>query len=103
MTPIIITLSLLISSKQGRINSGTDLGTGYGGTVCGFHTRPYRTVVGILPAVWCRLLKRMFLLSVHFAVPLFNMFLLFYLFFLFIFFQYCTHFFVQHYIKYIHT
>ena len=40
MTPIIITLSLLISSKQGRINSGTDLGTGYGGTVCGFHTRP---------------------------------------------------------------
>ena len=42
MTPIIITLSLLISSKQGRINSGTDLGTGYGGTVCGFHTRPSR-------------------------------------------------------------
>ena len=33
MTPIIITLSLLISSKQGRINSGTDLGTGYGGIV----------------------------------------------------------------------
>ena len=25
MTPIIITLSLLIPSKQGRINSGTDL------------------------------------------------------------------------------
>ena len=36
MTPIIITLSLLISSKQGRINSGTDLGTGYGGTVVVF-------------------------------------------------------------------
>ena len=30
MTPIIITLSLLIPSKQDRINSGTDLGTGYG-------------------------------------------------------------------------
>ena len=43
MTPIIITLSLLISSKQGRMNSGTDLGTGYGGTVCGFHTRPLVT------------------------------------------------------------
>ena len=26
MTPIIITLSLLIPSKQGRINSGMDLG-----------------------------------------------------------------------------
>ena len=41
MTPLIITLSLLIPSKLGRINSGTDLGTGYGGTVCGFHTRPF--------------------------------------------------------------
>ena len=41
MTPIIITLSLLIPSKQGKINSCTDLGTGYGGTVCGFHTRPF--------------------------------------------------------------
>ena len=30
MTPIIITMSRLIPSKQGRINSGTDLGTGYG-------------------------------------------------------------------------
>ena len=40
MTPIIITLSLLIPSQLGRKNSGTDLGTGYGGTVCGFHTRP---------------------------------------------------------------
>ena len=40
MTPIIIILSRSIPSKQGRINSGTDLGTGYGGTVCGFHTRP---------------------------------------------------------------
>ena len=40
MTPIIITLSLLNHSQLGRKNSGTDLGTGYGGTVCGFHTRP---------------------------------------------------------------
>ena len=40
MTPIIITLSLLIHSQLSRKNSGTDLGTGYGGTVCGFHTRP---------------------------------------------------------------
>ena len=46
MTPIIITLSILISSKQGRINSGTDLGTGYGGTVCGFHTRPFECCGG---------------------------------------------------------
>ena len=44
MTPKIITLSILIPSQQGRKNSGTDLGTGYGGTVCGFHTRlKYRT------------------------------------------------------------
>ena len=27
MTPIIITLGILIPSKQGRIDSGTDLGT----------------------------------------------------------------------------
>ena len=40
MTPIVITLSLLIPSQLGRKISGTDLGTGYGGTVCGFHTRP---------------------------------------------------------------
>ena len=40
MTPIIITFNLFISSQQGRKKSGTDLGTGYGGTVCGFHTRP---------------------------------------------------------------
>ena len=40
MTPIIITFSLLIPSKQGRINSGTDLGTGYRGTVCCSDTRP---------------------------------------------------------------
>ena len=40
MISIIITLSLLIPSKQGRINSGMDLGTGYRGTICGFHTRP---------------------------------------------------------------
>ena len=30
MTPIIIMLSLLFPSKQGRINSGTDLGTDLG-------------------------------------------------------------------------
>ena len=41
MTPIIITLSLLIPSQLGRKKSGTELGTGYGGTVCGFHTRPF--------------------------------------------------------------
>ena len=40
MTRIMIILGILIPSKQGRINSGTDLETGYGGTVCGFHTRP---------------------------------------------------------------
>ena len=40
MTLIIMTLSLLIPSQLGRKNSGTDLGTGYGGTVCGFHTLP---------------------------------------------------------------
>ena len=50
MTPIIITLGILISSKQGRINSGTDLGTGFRGSVSGFHTRPavrswYRNIV----------------------------------------------------------
>ena len=44
MTPIIITLSLLIHSQLGRKNSGTDLGTGYGGMVCGFHTRPRSSV-----------------------------------------------------------
>ena len=50
MTPIIITLSIVIPSKQGRINSGTDLGTGYEGTVCGFHTRPES---GALPTELC--------------------------------------------------
>ena len=40
MTRIMITLGILIPSKQSRINSGTDLETGYGGRVCGFHTRP---------------------------------------------------------------
>ena len=30
MTPIMITLSLLIPSQLGRKKSGTDLGTGYG-------------------------------------------------------------------------
>ena len=46
MTPIIITLSLLIHSQPGRKNSGTDLGTGYGGTVCGFHTPPSNAAAG---------------------------------------------------------
>ena len=45
MTPIIITLSLLIPSQLGRKNSGTDLGTGYGGAVCGFHTRPTKWTI----------------------------------------------------------
>ena len=40
MTPIIITFSFN-SFQTRQKNSGTDLGTGYGGTVCGFHTRPY--------------------------------------------------------------
>ena len=40
-----LTLSILIDSQQGRKKSGlgTDLGTGYGGTVSGFHTRPLPT------------------------------------------------------------
>ena len=50
MTPIFITLSLLIPSKQGRISSGTDLGTGHRGTVCGFHTRPRSCLVVTLLA-----------------------------------------------------
>ena len=53
MIPIIITLSLLISSQLGRQNSGTDLGTGYGGTVCGFHTRPLNSLKStrVVPSV----------------------------------------------------
>ena len=42
MTTIIITFNLFIPSQLGRKKSGTDLGTEYGGTVCGFHTRPVR-------------------------------------------------------------
>ena len=42
--PIIITLSPLVPSQHGRKNSGTDLGTGYGGTVCGFHTQPFKMI-----------------------------------------------------------
>ena len=63
MTPIIITLSLLIPSQLGRKNSGTDLGTGYGGTVCGFHTRPIATLIGVVHSNFgsrnsvCRLLR----------------------------------------------
>ena len=41
MTPVIITLSLLILSQQGRKTSGIDFGMGYRGTVCGFHTQPF--------------------------------------------------------------
>ena len=37
---IMITLSLLVLFQQGIKDSGTDLGTGYGGTVCGLYTRP---------------------------------------------------------------
>ena len=40
MTPIIPSLSPLFDFLLPRNISGTDLGTGYGGTVCGFHTRP---------------------------------------------------------------
>ena len=40
MTPIIPALSPLFEFQLPRNISGTDFGTGYGGTVCGFHTRP---------------------------------------------------------------
>ena len=40
MTPIIPSLSPLFEFQLIRNISGTDFGTGYGGTVCGFHTRP---------------------------------------------------------------
>ena len=40
MTPIIPSLSPLFEFQLPRNISGTDFGTGYGGTVCGFHTRP---------------------------------------------------------------
>ena len=40
MTPIIPSLSPLFDFLLPRNISGTDFGTGYGGTVCGFHTRP---------------------------------------------------------------
>ena len=41
MTPIISSLSPLFDFLLPRNISGTDFGTGYGGTVCGFHTRPF--------------------------------------------------------------
>ena len=41
MTPIIPSLSPLFEFQLPRNISGTDFGTGYGGTVCGFHTRPF--------------------------------------------------------------
>ena len=40
MTPIIPSLSPLFDFLLPRNIPGTDFGTGYGGTVCGFHTRP---------------------------------------------------------------
>ena len=40
MTPIIPSLSPLFEFQLPRNIFGTDFGTGYGGTVCGFHTRP---------------------------------------------------------------
>ena len=43
MIPIIPSLSPLFEFLLPRNISGTDFGTGYGGTVCGFHTRPPRT------------------------------------------------------------
>ena len=42
MTPIIPSLSPLFDFLLPRNISGTDFGTGYGGTVCGFHTRPFQ-------------------------------------------------------------
>ena len=52
MTPIIPSLSPLFEFQLSRNISGTDFGTGYRGTVCGFHTRPpqprWNTRVGIL-------------------------------------------------------
>ena len=41
VTPIIPSLSPLFDFLLPRNISGTDFGTGYGGTVCGFHTRPF--------------------------------------------------------------
>ena len=43
MTPVIPALSPLFEFQLPRNISGTDFGTGYGGTVCGFHTRPKKT------------------------------------------------------------
>ena len=40
MTPTIPSLTPLFEFQLPRNISGTDFGTGYGGTVCGFHTRP---------------------------------------------------------------
>ena len=40
MIPNIPSLSPLFEFVLPRNISGTDFGTGYGGTVCGFHTRP---------------------------------------------------------------
>ena len=42
MTQIIPSLSSLFEFQLPRNISGTDFGTGYGGTVCGFHTRPFQ-------------------------------------------------------------
>ena len=39
MTPIVPSLSPLFEFQLPRNISGTDFGTAYGGTVCGFHTR----------------------------------------------------------------
>ena len=41
MIPNIPSLSPLFEFVLPRNISGMDFGTGYGGTVCGFHTRPY--------------------------------------------------------------
>ena len=40
MIPNIPSFSPLFEFLLPRNISGTDFGTGYGGTVCGFHTRP---------------------------------------------------------------
>ena len=52
MTPIIPSLSPLFEFLLPRNISGTDFGTGYGGTVCGFHTRPIRIGRWSLPHDW---------------------------------------------------
>ena len=59
MTPIIPSLSPLFDFLLPRNISGTDFGTGYGGTVCGFHTRPLKwwVIMVVFPVSMSRYLK----------------------------------------------